>query len=64
MEGYAVDLVMAAVEEEALVGVEVEFADAEGDDFVVDGFAVAEDGGVDGVERRVVEVPAVGIRGW
>ena len=37
VEGDAVDLVVDAVEEEALVGVEVEFADAEGDDFVVDG---------------------------
>ena len=38
MEGYAVDFVVLAVEEEALVGVEVELADAEGDVFVVDGF--------------------------
>jgi hypothetical protein len=36
VESYAVDLVMNSVEEEALVGVEVELADAEGDDFVVE----------------------------
>ena len=42
VEGYAVDLVVDAVEEEALVGVEVELADAEGDGFVVDGLVVAE----------------------
>ncbi len=61
VKGYAVDLVVDAVEEEALVGVEVELADAEGDGFVVDGLAVAEDGGVGGVEGGVVEVPAIGI---
>ena len=39
VEGYAVDLVVLAVEEETLIGVEVELADAEGDGFVVnDGF--------------------------
>ena len=38
VEGCAVDLVMFAVEEEALVGIEVELADAEGDDFIVENF--------------------------
>ena len=61
VEGYAVDLVVDAVEEEALVGIEVELADAEGDGFVVDGFAVLRRMVVDGVEGGVVEVPAVGI---
>ena len=46
VESYAVDLVMDAVEEEALVGVEVEFADAERDVFLVDGLAVAQQRGV------------------
>src|SRR5580704_7734821 len=53
---------MVAVEEEALVGVEVELADAEGDGFVIDGFAVLQDGRYDCVQGGVVEVPAIGIR--
>ena len=35
VESNAVNLVMLAVEEEALIGVEVEFADAEGDGFFI-----------------------------
>ncbi len=36
VEGGSVDFVVDAVEEEALIGIEVEFAYAEGDDFVVE----------------------------
>jgi hypothetical protein len=61
VEGRAVDLMVDAVEEEALVGVEVEFADAEGDLFVVDELAVAEKDDVSGVEGGVIEVPAIRI---
>ena len=61
VEGYAVDLVMNAVEEEALVGVEMKLANAEGHVLVVDGLAVAQQRGVDGVECAVGDVPAVRI---
>jgi hypothetical protein len=39
----------------------VEFADAEGDGFFVDGFVVAEEGDMRGVERGMIEVPEIGI---
>ena len=61
VEGYAVNLVVDAVEEEALVGIEVELADAEGNIFIVDWLVVAEKGDVGGVESWVVEVPAIGV---
>jgi len=61
VEGYAVDLVVGAVEEEALVGVEVKLADADGQVFVIDGAAFAHEGSVDSVEGGVDEVPTVGI---
>ena len=54
VESYAVDFVVDAVEEETLVGVEVKFADAESDLFVVDRLAVAEEGDVGGVEGGVI----------
>ena len=62
VEGYAVDLVVLAIEEEAVVGVEVEFADAEGDKFVVNGFAVAEKENVRSVEHGMIEVPEIWVR--
>lgn len=61
MEGYAVDFVVHAVEEEALFGVEMEFTDAEGNFFVVDWLVVFEDSGVEGVQCAMFKVPAVGM---
>ena len=56
VEGDAVDFVVDSVEEEPLVGIEVELADAEGDGFVVDGFVVLHQGGVDAVRYAVFQV--------
>ena len=56
VHGCAEDFVVDAVEEEALVGVEVELADAEGDVFGVDCFAVAEEGGVGGVDLSLIHI--------
>ena len=59
VESYAVDFVMFAVEEEALVGIEVEFADAEGDVFVVDGLVVAEESRHGRCRDGMIEIPAI-----
>src|SRR5205823_12892828 len=61
VESYAVNLAVLAIEEESLVGVEVEFADAEGNVFVVDGFIVAQDGDMRGVKHGMIEVPEIWI---
>ena len=64
VDGVAVvDFVVLAVEEEALVGVEVEFSDAEGDGFVVYyRLLVWLNARVDRVECGMIQVPAVWMR--
>src|SRR6185437_15856345 len=56
------DLQVASVEEEALVGVEVELTNAECNDFIIDRLSVAEQYRMNRIHRRMIEVPPVRLR--